>query len=100
MNGLNSMMVEHERTTLEFQRASWHLQEDRYAITNIKYTKSDIILAEPVQLDDSYRSIEAISGNEIVRTVPVLTISMREHEFLMKQEFAEYDRLWKELAGM
>lgn len=102
MNGLNFRVIEHDRTTLEFRRASLDSQEDGYrcAITNIEYTNAGIVLVEPVQLDDLYRTIEAISGNELFRTVPVLTISMREHELLMERGFTEYDRLWKELAGM
>ena len=89
----------HDRTTMEFRKASWGLQEDRHSITNIEYANAGII-AEPLQLDDLYRTVESISGSEPFRTVPVPTISMREHELLMERGFVEYDRLWKELAGM
>lgn len=100
MNGLNPMTVEHDGTTLESRRASWDLQEYRYAIINIDCTNAGIVLTEPLQLDDLYRMVEAYAGSELFRTVPVLTISIEEHELLMKRGFAEYDRLWKELAGM
>lgn len=102
MDGLNPVTVEHDRTTLEFRKDFLDSQEDgyRYAITNIEYTNSGTVLAKPPQLDDLYRTIEAISGNELFRTVPVLTISMEEHKTLIERGFAKYDRLWKELAGI
>jgi len=90
----------HDRTTMEFQKASWDLQEDRHSITNIEYANAGILLAEPLQLDGLYRAVESISGSEPFRTMPVPTISIMEHELLMERGFVEYDRLWKELAGM
>lgn len=89
----------HDRTTMEFPRASWDLKEDRNAFTNIEYTNAGVATA-PLQLDDFYRTIEAVSGSELFRAVPVPTISMVEYETLMERGFVEYDRLWKELAGM
>lgn len=99
MNALNSVTIEHDRTTLEFPRASWGLKEERNAFTNIEYTNAGIITG-PLQLDNFYRTLEAVSGSELFRSAPVLTISMREHELLMERGLVEYDRLWKELAGM
>jgi len=92
--------VGHDRTTLEFRKATWDLQEDRRAIISVEYANAGIALAKPIRLDDPYRVVEAISGTELFRTVPVPTVSIREHELLMERGFAEYDRLWKELAGM
>ena len=90
----------HDRTTMELRRAPWDLLEDRHSITNVEYSNAGIVLAEPLQLDARYRAVESVSGSEQFRTVPVPTISMREHELLLERGFAEYDHLWKELAGM
>lgn len=57
-----------------------------------------ISLAEPIRLDAIYRVVEAPTGSEPFRTVPVPTISVREHEFLVERGFVEYDQLWRELA--
>lgn len=90
----------HDRTTIVFRKASLDFQKERHAITNIEYTNAGIMLAEPLKLDDLYRTVESIYGSEPFRTMPVPTISTKAHEFLIKRGFEEYDQLWKELAGI